>query len=109
MACKKLGTNCFTIQATEKEADMGTAFDYVVSLINHSCNENAYTFFEGNELRVRTLRPLKAGDEVFVCYTDARADVLQRRDDLKQHFSIDCSCESIHLTCYDVLPSIVHI
>lgn len=92
MGFTQLRTNCFTIQAAEKEANLGTSFDYVVSLINHSCDENTHIFFEGNELRVRSVRSLKAGDEIFVCYTDARADVLQRRDDLKKFFRIDCNC-----------------
>lgn len=42
----------------------GLTFDPFVSKIAHSCSPNAQCVSEGQELRVRTLQPLKAGDEI---------------------------------------------
>jgi hypothetical protein len=42
----------------------GLTFDPFVSQIAHSWSPNAQCVSEGHELRIRTLQPLKAGDEI---------------------------------------------
>ena len=65
----------------------------VTSLMNHSCDPNAFVFFEGRSLRVRSTRKLFAGDEVTQCYTDVGMDVLFRRPMLSDEYFFDCHCE----------------
>ena len=61
--------------------------------MNHSCEPNVVTVFEGSELRVRSLRAIGAGEELMQCYTDVTCDVLMRRKRLKEQFFFDCACE----------------
>jgi SET and MYND domain-containing protein len=60
--------------------------------MNHACEPNALVFYEGRQLRVRALRPLRAGEEITMNYTDPKAHVLTRQPALKTFF-IDCKCE----------------
>ncbi|RYP18823.1 hypothetical protein DL765_003703 [Monosporascus sp. GIB2] len=60
-----------------------------------SCQDEAWEAYhkhECSELRVRSLRPLKAGEELLQCYTDVTCDVLMRRKRLKDQFFFDCTC-----------------
>ncbi|KAJ9137517.1 Histone-lysine N-methyltransferase SMYD3 [Pleurostoma richardsiae] len=85
-------TNIFSIRPAEKELTYGTCLDLPSSLLNHSCLQNAYVFIEGRDVRVRTLRPLHAGDEITVSYVDPGIGVIDRRDKLRNTFFIDCKC-----------------
>jgi SET domain-containing protein len=76
---------------------LGTSLDVVASLMNHSCNPNAFVVFEGNSLCVRSTRKLLAGEEVTQCYTDVDMDVFSRRQMLKKEYFFDCCCECIAL------------
>ncbi len=62
-------------------------------MINHQCEPNAFVFFEGNQVRVRSLRRIPAGGEIFVSYADPRMDVLRRRYVLKTTHFIECQCK----------------
>ena len=55
--------------------------------MNHSCDPNAFVFFEGNELRVRALKANKADEEITQCYGDVTAGVITRRGMIKRTFS----------------------
>jgi SET and MYND domain-containing protein len=74
---------------------LGTSLDIAASLMNHSCDPNAFVVFEGNVLCVRSMRKLAAGEEITQCYTDVDMDVLLRRQALKSEYFFDCCCECI--------------
>jgi len=38
--------------------------------MNHSCDPNAFVFFENGQLRARSLKTIHAGDEITQSYTD---------------------------------------
>ncbi len=76
------------------ETSFGCSLDLAVAMMNHQCQPNAFVFFEGNQIRVRSLRTIPAGGELFVSYTDPRMDVLRRRETLKTTDFIDCQCTS---------------
>lgn len=80
------------IQPVDKETTLGMSVDLLVSMMNHDCNPNAHICFEQGQLRVRSLRKIRAGDEVVVSYVDPRLHVLRRRESLKQAHYIDCNC-----------------
>jgi hypothetical protein len=61
---------------------IGSCLDIVGSLMNHSCDPNAFVFHEGSELRVRSLKPIRAGEEITQSYYDGDTDVLPRRKGL---------------------------
>ncbi|KAJ4387121.1 hypothetical protein N0V93_007709 [Gnomoniopsis smithogilvyi] len=72
----------------------GTFLDLLVSTINHSCDANTNTFFEGRELRCRAIKDIPAGTEITLnYYPTPRFDVLLRRSILDQHMYIKCNCQ----------------
>ena len=72
----------------------GCALDPLASLLNHSCDPNAFFFSEAGELRFRSLRSLSAGDEITISYTDVTVDVGGRRAELESKYFFACSCMS---------------
>ena len=88
---RQLLTNALCIHPAEG-GTLGTSLDIVASLMNHSCEPNALIVFQGNSLRVRSIRKLVARDEITQCYTDVDMDVLIRRHMLKSDFFFDCHC-----------------
>lgn len=87
-------TNAGAVCPPELEDQYGSFFDLVVSMMNHSCDANAHTFFEGRELRCRALKDIPAGAEITVnYYPTPRYDVLLRRNTLKDYLFITCSCK----------------
>lgn len=75
-----------------------------MSLMNHSCDPNVITVFEGSRLCVRSLRPIRAGEELLQCYTDETCDVLLRRKKLLEQYHFLCECQSN--ACYFPIPSV---
>ncbi|KAK7970103.1 SET and MYND domain protein [Apiospora saccharicola] len=73
-------------------AVMGTVVDVVGAIMNHSCDPNVLISFDGNELVVRTLRAMEAGDELAHCYTDVQSDVLLRQKLLQSEYFFTCTC-----------------
>ncbi|KAH6614323.1 hypothetical protein C7974DRAFT_74191 [Boeremia exigua] len=85
-------TNCLSIYQAEGKM-LGTSLDIITSLVNHSCDPNAFVVFEGNSLCVRSMRKLSAGEEITQCYTDVDTNVLLRQEMLKSEYFFDCCCE----------------
>lgn len=76
------------------ESSLGKALDLVASFTNHSCDPNVFMFFEGNQLRMRSLKPIKAGDEITQTYVDLRRGVIMRREMLQSRYFFICNCKS---------------
>lgn len=62
------------------------------AMINHSCDPNVFFFMEGSQLRFRTTRPIAAGEELFLAYTDPSYDVSSRRKELLDTYHFECTC-----------------
>ncbi|KAL5110703.1 SET and MYND domain-containing protein 4 [Taenia crassiceps] len=68
-----------------------------LSLVNHSCDPSTFrTCASGATCFLSTLRPLKAGTEIFDCYINCfslkpRAD---RQSELSSHYLFQCACEA---------------
>lgn len=88
----QLLTNNICIREAGQSKVLGTALDVVMSLMNHSCEPNVLTVFQGNRLCVRSLRPIEAGEELLQCYTDETCDVLLRRKKLLEQYHFFCQC-----------------
>jgi len=80
------------IRTASKKESIGAALDLVTATINHSCDPNAFVFFEGNQLRVRSLKRIPAGGEITICYVDPTIDVVMRQELLKLDHFFDCNC-----------------
>ncbi|KAF2688647.1 hypothetical protein K458DRAFT_384828 [Lentithecium fluviatile CBS 122367] len=88
---RKLFTNCLCINPAEGET-VSTSFDIIASIINQSCDPSTFVFLEGNSLCVRSIRKLRAGDEITQCYIDVAMNFLLRRQALKSEFFFYCHC-----------------
>ncbi|KAK3323364.1 hypothetical protein B0T19DRAFT_442861 [Cercophora scortea] len=71
---------------------VGAAFNFVSSTINHSCDPNIFLFFEGNQIRVRSLKKIEAGEELTRCYTPEHLCIVRRQPWLKHGDFFDCWC-----------------
>jgi SET and MYND domain-containing protein len=92
-----LRINCVRLRPPTKKESVGYAFDAVTATINHSCDPNAFAYFEGRKLHVRSLKKIAAGEEITICYLDPTLDVAARRALLKHEYLFDCNCKPIHL------------
>ncbi|KAH1417604.1 hypothetical protein KXX32_009427, partial [Aspergillus fumigatus] len=87
-------TNSMCIKIAEGSAPvLGTTLDLVGSFMNHSCDPNAFVFFEGSQMRVRTLRPLRAGEEITQTYVDLSGSVFSRQVATQKDYFFKCACE----------------
>ncbi|KAF4731045.1 hypothetical protein FOZ63_002993, partial [Perkinsus olseni] len=62
------------------------------SLLEHSCNPNAFVFVHGREASVIAQVPISIGEPVSVSYIDAFAPITIRRQLLSAKFSFQCCC-----------------
>ncbi|KAJ0421162.1 hypothetical protein BJY00DRAFT_312345 [Aspergillus carlsbadensis] len=85
-------TNTMSMKAAEGPETRGTTLDLAGSLMNRSCDPNAFVFFEGRQMRVRALRPLRAGDEILQTYVDHTSSVFFRLATTESDYFFQCSC-----------------
>jgi SET and MYND domain-containing protein len=62
------------------------------ALINHSCDYNATVGFDGEELYIKAIRPIKKDEQVFISYIDTTTPNEVRRRELSERFFFDCQC-----------------
>lgn len=86
-------TNCVPLRSASSKKPVGYAFDVVTAMINHSCDPNAFVYFEGNKLRVRSIKPLAVGEEITICYVDPTLILAARKAFLQREYFFDCSCK----------------
>ena len=86
-------TNCTRVRFTSRKEPVGVALDLLTSTVNHSCSPNAFAFWEEGQLRVRSLKSLKANDEMTVCYLDPTSVLLKRRTLLERDHFFYCRCD----------------
>lgn len=63
-AVARVDGNAFNVLDSAHEDDVGVALYWVPSLVNHSCEPNSLITFDGRELTLRAVVPLKPGDQV---------------------------------------------
>jgi SET and MYND domain-containing protein len=61
-------------------------------LINHSCDYNATVGFDGEELYVKAIRPIKQDEQIYISYIDTTTPYDIRRNELKERYFFSCSC-----------------
>lgn len=62
------------------------------ALINHSCDYNATVGFDGEELFVKAIRPIKKDDQIFISYIDTTTPKAVRCRELSERYYFDCKC-----------------
>lgn len=62
------------------------------ALINHSCDYNATVGFDGEELYIKAVRPIKKDEQIFISYIDTTTPNEVRRKELSERYFFDCQC-----------------
>ncbi|KAF4626186.1 hypothetical protein G7Y89_g11979 [Cudoniella acicularis] len=88
----RIKLNCITILTLENEG-LGIGLDPLASMINHSCEPNAYCFFEGPRCRIRSLQSIAAGEEITISYINNNAPIYARQIILKYQWFFTCICQ----------------
>ncbi|KAF4522410.1 hypothetical protein B566_EDAN007660 [Ephemera danica] len=86
---------------------VGCTINLSFSMINHSCNRNARSYFNGTTLIVRALEPISKGKEVTVSY-HAIYPLKSKKDrqfQLQMDYKFRCECEA----CIENWPTIMEL
>lgn len=62
------------------------------ALINHSCEYNSVVGFDGDELYVKAIRPIKKGEQIFISYVDTTNPYQTRQIELAERYFFHCQC-----------------
>jgi hypothetical protein len=81
-----------TIESPERIV-IGSSLDLFAALMNHSCAPNSAVFFEGPELRVRSITAIAPGDEITISYMDPNESFEFRQDNLMSKYHFTCRCQ----------------
>lgn len=65
----------------------------IASYLNHSCAPNAAKFLLGNSIIVVAMRPIQAGQQLFVSYCDVLKSDKERQSILLSKHGFQCMCE----------------
>ncbi|KAF2133003.1 SET domain-containing protein [Dothidotthia symphoricarpi CBS 119687] len=71
---------------------LGIILDPTLSHINHSCDPNAYIMMDGPEVAVRTIKPIKKDEEIYISYVDNTNPCSRRQSELKTRWFFTCKC-----------------
>lgn len=71
---------------------------FYATKLNHSCSPHVvYYPTENNFMEFKTIRPIKAGDEVFDSYINSNLPYNERQQLLMQRYGFKCNCEKCNL------------
>ncbi len=87
--------NCVRLRHASLKETVGYAYDTVTAMINHSCDPNAILFFEGRELRLRSLKKIVRNSQISISYIDPTLTVASRQTFLKREYFFDCRCRCL--------------
>lgn len=74
----------------------------VTSLLNHACAPNVMTCLVDNRMVCRTIRPVRAGEQLFINYLHDFSWPQQQRQEIKDIWNFWCRCEACDPT-YEVI------
>ena len=83
--------NAFTFVSPTHEP-IGIAIDPLVSVANHSCDPNCIIMCDGPSVFIRTLKPMKEGEEITISYCESNQPYWKRQQGLKAKYYFDCRC-----------------
>jgi hypothetical protein len=84
-------TNSMTL-VTPTFDPLGIVIDPMLGHINHSCDPNVYIVMDGAEVAIRTLRPIKKDEEIFISYIESTNPYARRQSELKSRWFFTCKC-----------------
>jgi hypothetical protein len=91
IALMKLSANAFTI-TDDRLQEAGHGLYLTIAAINHDCNPNCLQCFASDgRLTVRSIRHIRAGEEITICYLDSTRPTWWRKKELLS-YGFDCNC-----------------
>ncbi|XP_035446784.2 SET domain-containing protein SmydA-8 isoform X1 [Spodoptera frugiperda] len=95
LACCALDTNAFQIATPYGKKEMSMRGLYPVSgLMNHNCVPNTRYYFNSDlQMTVKAVKPIRAGTEIFSCYTGILWGTPARRVYLYKTKHFLCKCD----------------
>ncbi|RVE48791.1 hypothetical protein evm_006565 [Chilo suppressalis] len=95
LACCALDTNAFQIATAYGKKEVSMRGLYPVSgLMNHNCVPNTrYSYNGDHQMTVKAVKPIRAGTEIFTCYTGTLWGTPARRMHLYKTKHFLCQCE----------------
>ncbi|CAG9784232.1 unnamed protein product [Diatraea saccharalis] len=95
LACCALDTNAFQIATAYGKKEVSMRGLYPVSgLMNHNCVPNTrYSYNGDNQMTVKAVKPIRAGAEIFTCYTGTLWGTPSRRMYLYKTKHFLCQCD----------------
>ncbi|RCI07845.1 hypothetical protein L249_5811 [Ophiocordyceps polyrhachis-furcata BCC 54312] len=101
----KIQNNAFHIYDADLREE-GIFLEPKLAMANHSCIPNALVHFVGRTAILTAERPIKAGDEIEIAYTDYTYPLTKRREALSAYY-FECRCRRCaqDLNVYQVCAS----
>jgi SET and MYND domain-containing protein len=88
----KIRCNAFGLWNKQQKC-FGTALSPPSSFFNHSCMPNcARSVTNSNHVQVRTIHPVKSGQELCISYVDPKEPIADRKNVLLNAYYFDCTC-----------------
>lgn len=87
----KVLTNSMTL-VTPTFDPLGIIIDPMLGHMNHSCDPNAYIVMEGAEVSIRTVKPIKKDEEIYISYIETTNPYARRQSELKSRWFFTCKC-----------------
>ncbi|KAI0400365.1 SET domain-containing protein [Xylaria palmicola] len=84
--------NSFVLLSPLDTVNLGIGFDPLICRTNHSCNPNAILVPNQPQEEIRALRPIKAGEEIFIKYVEVSNPFSVRQVELKENHYFTCQC-----------------
>ncbi|KAJ3395652.1 SET and MYND domain-containing protein 3 [Lobulomyces angularis] len=87
----KVSVNSHTIVDNE-QASKGLGLYLNAAKVNHSCDPNSIVIFHRNELSLRTVKDVEAGEEINITYIEVAEPFYVRQENLKESYFFSCNC-----------------
>jgi hypothetical protein len=84
-------TNSLTL-ITPTLDPLGIIFDPMLGHFNHSCEPNAFLMMNGPAVVIRSLKPIKKNEEIFLSYVDTTNPYHRRQSELQARWFFTCKC-----------------
>lgn len=95
LACCALDTNAYQIATAYSKSEMSLRGLYpVAGLMNHTCVPNTrYSYNNESQMTLKAVKPIRAGSEIFTCYTGTLWGTPARRANLYKTKHFLCKCD----------------
>ncbi|GFN19934.1 S-adenosylmethionine-dependent methyltransferase [Aspergillus tubingensis] len=87
----KLDLNSFNLTNAVYDR-LGVYLHPYAAIFNHSCDHNAAVSFDGPNLHIKALRPIRKGEQIFITYIDVTDPYPIRQHNLQSRYYFTCHC-----------------